>query len=85
MDGKIDIGLEFLTPVLLPGLWKGIARANLRQHGKSPLWTDSLNKSYNIGDIISATCLNTIEIISFKDERLDWNESMASFASSAVT
>ena len=73
-----------MTSVLLPNLWIGITRANLRQDGKDPLWTDSLNKLHNIGDIISATCLNTKEGISFKDELSDLNESKGFFTSSVV-
>ena len=84
MKGKVDIGLKFLTSVLLPYLLIGITRTNLRQDGKDLLWTDSLNKLHNIGEILSATCLNSKEGISFKYELLDLNESIAFFTSSAV-
>ena len=73
-----------MTSVLIPDLWIGITRANLRQDGKIPLKTDSLNKLHNISDIKSATCLNTKEGISLKDELLYLNENMAFFTSSAI-
>ena len=43
-----------------------------------------LKNIHNNSDIILAIYLNTKEGISFKDELLDFNESMAVFTSSAV-